>query len=71
MIVEVVAEAANLKLDGDAGLRVTVPANNRIEVRFPGTTNTAGTASVQFAAVSEGAADAAQISLPVVHPGNY
>ena len=68
MIVEVVAEAANLKLEGNAGLRVTVPANNRIEVRFPGTTNTAGTASVQFAAVSEEAADAAQISLPVYTP---
>ena len=68
MTVEVVAEASNLKLDGGAGLRVTVPANNRIEVRFPGTTNTAGTASVQFAAVSEGSADAAQISLPVYTP---
>ena len=68
MIVEVVAEAANLKLDGSAGVRVTVPANNRIEVRFPGTTLTAGTASVQFAAVSEGAADAAQVSLPVYTP---
>ena len=68
MTVEVVAEAANLKLDGSAGLRVTVPANNRIEVRFPGTTNNAGIASVQFAAVTDGAADAAQVSLPVYTP---
>lgn len=68
MTVEVVAEASNLILDDGAGMRVTVPANNRIEVRFPGTTNTAGTASVQFAAVSEGAADASQVSLPVYTP---
>ena len=68
MTVEVVAEAANLSLSGNAGLRVTVPANNRVEVRFPGTTVTAGTASVQFAAVSGEVADAAQISLPVYTP---
>ena len=68
MTVEVVAEAANLSLSGNAGYRVTVPANNRVEVRFPGTTITAGTASVQFAAVSGDAADAAQVSLPVYTP---
>ena len=68
MVVEVVAEAANLDLDGGAGMRVNIPANDRIEVRFPGTTVTAGTASVQFAAVSGAAADAAQVSLPVYTP---
>ncbi|MCD4673235.1 MAG: hypothetical protein K8R77_11280 [Anaerolineaceae bacterium] len=68
MTVEVVAEASNLNLAGSAGMRVTVPANNRVEVRFPGTTNTAGTASVQFAAVTDGAAGAAQVSLPVYTP---
>lgn len=68
MIVAVVAEAANLNLTGNIGLRVNVPANNRIEVRFPGNTEAAGTASVQFAAVSDNAADAAQVSLPVFTP---
>jgi uncharacterized protein YfaS (alpha-2-macroglobulin family) len=68
MVVEVVAEATNIDLTAADGLRVTVPARNRIEVRFPGTTVSAGTANFRFAAVSGLAEDAAMVSLPVYTP---
>jgi alpha-2-macroglobulin len=67
MLVEVVARASNLEI-GTAGLRVTVPANNRIEVRFPASTLMAGTARVQVAAVSGTFADAAVVDIPVYTP---
>ncbi|MEM5774309.1 MAG: alpha-2-macroglobulin family protein, partial [Anaerolineaceae bacterium] len=68
MEVEVVAEAGNLEWTGAQGMRVTVPANDRIEVRFPAKTDQAGTARIQVAAVSGDYADAAQLSLPVYTP---
>lgn len=68
MQVNVVAQVGNLELTGDIGVQVNVPANDRVEVRFPGTTDSAGTAQVQFAAVSGDWADAAQVSLPVYTP---
>ena len=67
MIVEVVARATNLELD-TAGLRVTVPANDRVEVRFPASTQMAGTARIQIAAISGAYADAAVVELPVYTP---
>ncbi|HWR65203.1 MAG TPA: Ig-like domain-containing protein [Bellilinea sp.] len=65
--VEVVARATNLELAAP-GLRVTVPANDRIEVRFPATTQLAGTARIQIAAISGTYADAAVVELPVYTP---
>ena len=56
------------RLNGANGLRVNVPANDRIEVRFPVKTNSAGTARFQMAAVSGAYADAATIDLPVYTP---
>ncbi|PKN92309.1 MAG: hypothetical protein CVU44_14300 [Chloroflexi bacterium HGW-Chloroflexi-6] len=67
MTVDVAIRAANLEL-GVAGLRVTVPANDRIEVRFPASTIMAGLASFQVAAVSGAYADATTIELPVYTP---
>jgi uncharacterized protein YfaS (alpha-2-macroglobulin family) len=67
MTVEVVARATNLELD-IAGLRVTVPANDRVEVRFPASTQMAGTARIQIAAISGTYADAAVVELPVYTP---
>ncbi|MEP6894720.1 MAG: alpha-2-macroglobulin family protein, partial [Chloroflexota bacterium] len=67
MIVDVVARATNLEL-GNAGLRVTVPANDRVEVRFPASTLMAGTARVQIAATSGNYADATTVELPVYTP---
>ncbi|MFZ2097063.1 MAG: alpha-2-macroglobulin family protein, partial [Anaerolineales bacterium] len=67
MTVEVVARATNLELDS-AGLRVTVPANDRVEVRFAASTQMAGTARLQIAAISGTYADAAVVELPVYTP---
>jgi uncharacterized protein YfaS (alpha-2-macroglobulin family) len=67
MTVNVTARATNLEL-GNAGQRVTVPANDRVEVRFPSATVMAGTVRVQIAATSGSYADAATIELPVYTP---
>ena len=67
MDVEVVLQTANLT-GGDTGKVVNVPANDRVEVRFPVATDQAGTATFRAAAVSGEAADAATVSLPVYTP---
>ncbi len=51
-----------------AGRRVKVPANDRVEVRFPAATVGAGTARLQVVAASGEATDAAELSLPVWTP---
>lgn len=66
--VDVVVAATNLTLTGATGRRVTVPANDRVEVRFPASALNAGEARLQFAAVAGAYADAAVISLPVYTP---
>ena len=72
MTVDVVVQGGNLTLSEGAGQRVTIPANDRVEVRFPAAAESAGTARLQFAAVSApgtGAyADAATVELPVYTP---
>jgi len=68
MSVDVALQVANVIIEEAAGLRVTVPANNRVEVRFPVSTDSAGTARFQVGAVSGGFADAATIDLPVYTP---
>jgi alpha-2-macroglobulin len=66
--VDVAARATNAKFEGPAGLRVTVPANDRAEVRIPASTTKAGTARFQVTAVSGSWSDAAEIALPVWTP---
>jgi uncharacterized protein YfaS (alpha-2-macroglobulin family) len=71
LIVDVAVRASNLEFAGGAagaGLRVTVPANDRVEVRFPASTKMAGTARMQIAAVSGSYVDAATVELPVYTP---
>jgi hypothetical protein len=68
LTVDVAIETTNSRLTGDAGLRVDVPANDRIEVRFPAATDRTGTARFQVAAVSGDFADAASVALPVYTP---
>ncbi len=80
MSVDIVVQSSNLALtdaaefsgttnDGAmAGQRVTVPANDRVEVRFPAASDRAGTARFRVAAVSGDDGDAAQIELPVYTP---
>ncbi len=66
--VDVVVEAANLSLTGPAGKRLRVPANERIEVRFPAAADDAGTARYRVSAVSGDMADSATGELPVYTP---
>ncbi len=68
MTVDVAIRTSNIILTGNQGMRVTVPARNRIEVRFPAKADMAGTASFQVAAVSGIYTDAAFIDLPVYTP---
>ncbi len=68
MLVEVVVQTSNLELTSGQGQRVTIPPNDRIEVRFPAAAEMAGTARLQIAAVSGLYADAAELSLPVYTP---
>lgn len=75
LVADVVVRGTNLNLDessaagkDSAGMRVTIPARDRIEVRFPSSTQLAGTARIQVAAVSGSYADAATIELPVYTP---
>ncbi|MGH9903575.1 MAG: alpha-2-macroglobulin family protein, partial [Pyrinomonadaceae bacterium] len=66
--VNVAVRATNAELTDGAGRRVTVPANDRVEVRFPTSAARAGTARFQFGAVSGRWSDAAEIELPVWTP---
>lgn len=66
--VDLAVRATNAQLIEGAGRRVTVPPNDRVEVRFPTTTIRAGTARFQIAAVSGKWADAAEVELPVWTP---
>ncbi len=77
LLAHVVVRAANADLlaeNGEeeaAGYALTVPANDRVEVRFPATTESPGTARFQFAAADANqpsSADAAEIDLPVYTP---
>ncbi len=77
LVTHVVVRAGNAKLVAEngeneaAGYALTVPANDRVEVRFPATTVSAGTARFQFAAVDANqlaSADAAEIDRPVYTP---
>ena len=68
LVVEAVAVATNIAFIDSPGVRVTVPANDRIEVRFPAATELVGTARIQIAAVSGAFADAATVELPVYTP---
>ncbi len=68
MTVDVAVRAKNAELTKGGGRRVTVPANDRVEVRFPASAVLAGTARFQIGAASTKWSDAAQIELPVWTP---
>lgn len=51
-----------------AGRRVTVPANDRVEIRFAATTERPGQARFQIAATADKWSDATEIALPVYTP---
>lgn len=68
LTVDVAVRATNAELTDGIGRRVTVPANDRVEVRFPTSASRAGKARFQFAALSGRYADASEIELPVWTP---
>ena len=68
MRVDVAVRATNAELTDGAGRRVTVPANDRVEVRLPAAANKAGTARFQVGVLSGRWTDAAEINLPVWTP---
>jgi alpha-2-macroglobulin len=68
MTVDVALQTSNLKATGPAGKQVSVPANDRVEVRFPVATIDAGTARFRVAASSGTSADAATVEVPVNTP---
>ncbi|MFB0978134.1 MAG: alpha-2-macroglobulin family protein [Myxococcota bacterium] len=51
-----------------AGVRVSVPGNDRVEVRFAASPTSAGTAAFQVAAATDAATDAASFNFPVWTP---
>jgi len=68
MEVEVIIQASNLQLDGEMAMKVQIPANDRIEVRFPMSAEMAGDAKFRVAATSGDFADAAAGEMPVYTP---
>ncbi len=69
LTVQLAARATVLTLTGTTpGVQLTVPANDRVEVRLATQAPQAGTGRVQIAVSAPGFADAAQIALPVWTP---
>jgi uncharacterized protein YfaS (alpha-2-macroglobulin family) len=68
MDVNVAARALNASIDGPAGRKVTVAANDRVEVRIPASAVKPGTARIQIGAASGKWSDASQVELPVWTP---
>jgi uncharacterized protein YfaS (alpha-2-macroglobulin family) len=68
LLVNVALQASNLELTSNQGLRVSVPAHDRVEVRFAAAADMPGIARIQVAAVAGAFADAATIELPVYTP---
>lgn len=66
--VAVALTAINCRITGSAGFRVSVPPEDRVEVRFPMATESAGRALFQVGAASGAWADASQHTLPVYTP---
>jgi hypothetical protein len=66
--VEVAARSTNARLKDPLGRKVEVPANDRIEVRFPMAALKPGIARFQVGAVSGRYVDAAELKLPVWTP---
>ena len=68
MTVKVAVRATNAVITNGAGRQVTVPANDRVEIRFPAAAQLAGTARFQIIGSAGGASDAAELALPVWTP---
>lgn len=68
LVVHVAVRGSNIDFTAGQGRRVEVPANDRVEVRFPSKAAYAGTARLQVGATAGRFADAAAFELPVWTP---
>ncbi|MBT9559052.1 MAG: hypothetical protein IV100_23675, partial [Myxococcales bacterium] len=68
MEVNVAVSALGVELSDGAGRKVTVPANDRVEVRFPAAVARVGKARFQIGASTGKWSDAANIELPIWTP---
>lgn len=68
MTVDVAIRAVNANLTDGNGRKVTIPANDRAEIRFPVKPDKTGNALFQIGAVSGSFADAAELAFPVYTP---
>src|SRR5262245_15038613 len=72
MTVRVAVRTTNAALTAGAGRELSVPANDRVEVRFPAAAELAGTARFQIVGAAGGPndqkSDAAELALPVWTP---
>lgn len=68
MMVDVAIRTQNANLPNGNGKKVTIPANDRAEIRFDVSTESAGIARFQVGAVSGKFADAAEFAFPVYTP---
>jgi len=66
--VGVVVRAANATIEEPSAKRVTVPPNERVEVRFATSTVKSGKARFQIGVASAGFSDASEVELPVYTP---
>jgi uncharacterized protein YfaS (alpha-2-macroglobulin family) len=66
--VQLVVRASNATIEGAPGRAITVPPNDRVEVRVPVAAAAPGTARLQVGAAAGRFADAAEVSLPVWTP---
>jgi len=68
MTIDVAIRAVNANFTDGNGLKVTIPANDRAEIRFPVSPDKTGNALFQIGAVSGNFADAAEFAFPVYTP---
>jgi uncharacterized protein YfaS (alpha-2-macroglobulin family) len=68
MTVKLAARTANAMLTDGAGRMVSVPPNDRVEIKFPAAAALAGTARFQVVGAAGDATDAATFELPVWTP---
>ncbi len=68
MTVKVAVRGTNASITDGAGRELVVPANERLEVRFPAAAQLAGTARFQLVAASGKYSDASELALPVWTP---
>jgi alpha-2-macroglobulin len=66
--VDVALRATSLRLEEGAGRRVSVPAGDRVEVRFPATAVETGTAHMQAVIASGARTDATAVQIPIYTP---